>query len=54
MLLAARPARRSGFPRRPLQHNFNFGVGPEEDLQYVLNIQPVIPVNLTKGWALIS
>src|SRR6266545_7186530 len=22
----------------PLQHNFNFGVGPEEDLQYVLNI----------------
>ena len=38
----------------PLQHNFNFGVGPEEDLQYVLNIQPVIPVNLTKGWTLVT
>jgi hypothetical protein len=25
----------------PFQNNFNFGVGPNDDLQYVLNIQPV-------------
>ncbi len=25
----------------PFQNNFNFGVGPDDDMQYVLNIQPV-------------
>jgi hypothetical protein len=34
----------------PFQNNFNFGVGPENDMQYVLNIQPVIPVHVTERW----
>jgi hypothetical protein len=38
----------------PFQNNFNFGSGPEEDLQYVLNLQPVIPFRLTKDWNLIT
>jgi hypothetical protein len=38
----------------PLQNNFNFGVGPNDDLQYVLNIQPVIPFRLSDNWNLIS
>jgi hypothetical protein len=38
----------------PLQNNFNFDVGPEEDLQYVLNIQPVIPIKLGADWNLIT
>jgi hypothetical protein len=27
----------------PFQSNTNFGVGPDDDIQNVLNIQPVIP-----------
>ena len=38
----------------PLQSNFNFGVGPDDDLQYVLNIQPVVPFTLTEEWNLIT
>lgn len=38
----------------PLQNNFNFDVGPEDDLQYVLNIQPVIPITLSADWNLIT
>lgn len=38
----------------PLQNNFNFGVGPDDDLQYVLNVQPVIPFHLNKEWNLIT
>jgi hypothetical protein len=38
----------------PLQNNFNFGVGPEDDLQYVLNIQPVVPVDLGEKFLLIN
>ncbi len=34
----------------PIQNNFNFGVGPDDDLQYVLNIQPVYPMNLSENW----
>lgn len=37
----------------PLQNNFNFGIGPEDRTQYVLNIQPVIPVNIG-DWNLIN
>ena len=33
----------------PLQSNFNFHVGPHDQLQYVLNIQPVIPITLMRG-----
>ena len=38
----------------PLQNNTNFGVGPGDDVQNVLNIQPVIPVNLSENWNLIT
>lgn len=37
----------------PLQNNFNFGIGPENRTQYVLNIQPVIPINVGE-WNLIN
>ena len=38
----------------PLQDNMNFGVGPYNGTQNVLNIQPVIPVQLTLSWNLIN
>ena len=38
----------------PLQNNINFGVGPDDDVQNVLNIQPVIPVKLSENWSLIT
>jgi hypothetical protein len=38
----------------PLQNNTNFDIGPYDRTQDVLNIQPVIPVHLTKNWMLIS
>ena len=38
----------------PFQNNFNFGVGPDNDLQYNLNIQPVLPIKLDDDWNLIS
>jgi hypothetical protein len=34
----------------PFQNNFNFGYGPEDKMQYVLNIQPVIPQHITAKW----
>ncbi|MFZ0133489.1 MAG: hypothetical protein WAK95_13200 [Desulfobacterales bacterium] len=38
----------------PLQNDFNFDVGPKDGLQYVLNIQPVIPIQLGADWNLIT
>jgi hypothetical protein len=38
----------------PLQNNSNFGVGPYDRTQNVLNIQPVIPVRISENWMLIS
>jgi len=38
----------------PLQSNFNFGTGSKEKMVYVLNVQPVIPINLTDDWNLIA
>jgi len=38
----------------PFQHNFDFGLGPDDDYRYTLNVQPVIPISLTKDWNLIS
>ncbi len=38
----------------PFQNNFNFGVGPNEVMQYVLNVQPVIPITLSEDWNLIT
>ena len=37
----------------PLQNNFEFGVGPENDMRYILNIQPIIPQPLNENWNLI-
>jgi len=34
----------------PFQNNFNFGVGPEDKTQYVLNIQPVLPQRISEQW----
>ena len=38
----------------PFQNNFNFNVGPDNDMQYLLNIQPVYPMNLNEKWNLIN
>jgi hypothetical protein len=39
----------------PLQSNFNFGAGLHRDkMIYILNIQPVIPINITENWNLIT
>ncbi len=38
----------------PFQNNINFGLEPNHRMQNVLNVQPVIPVNLTDKWNLIT
>ena len=38
----------------PFQNNTNFSFGPRERTQNVLNIQPVIPVDLTEDWLMIT
>ena len=38
----------------PMQLNMNFDTGPEDDLQTVLNIQPVVPFSLGENWNLIT
>jgi hypothetical protein len=43
----------------PLQNNLNFGYGAKDapepsSTQYVLNIQPVVPIEVTEGWNLIT
>jgi len=39
----------------PLQNNFEFGGGPNDDgFRYLLNIQPVIPITLNSNWNVIS
>jgi hypothetical protein len=39
----------------PLQSNFNFGAGfHHTKMIYVLNVQPVIPVNLSEEWNLLT
>jgi hypothetical protein len=37
----------------PVQNNTNFGVGPFGRNQNVLNIQPVIPLNVSQNWNMI-
>ena len=37
----------------PIQNNSNFGIGPNDRTQNVLNIQPVIPIKVSKDWNLI-
>ena len=37
----------------PLQNNFDFGGGFKNDaFRYTLNIQPVVPISLSKDWNL--
>ena len=38
----------------PLQNNLNFGVGPHDDKQDTLNIQPVVPFNAGTDWNIIA
>ncbi len=38
----------------PLQNNTNFGLGPDDETQNILNIQPVVPVHLSDDWNLIN
>jgi hypothetical protein len=38
----------------PFQNNTNFGIGPHDRIQNVLNIQPVIPFGLSENWNLIA
>jgi hypothetical protein len=38
----------------PFQNNTNFNYGPNGHMQNVLNIQPVVPVNLNADWNLIT
>ena len=37
----------------PFQDNWNFGIGPNERIQNILNIQPVIPISMGGNWNLI-
>lgn len=38
----------------PLQNNTNFGIGPDDAISNVLNIQPVYPVSLSDDWNLVN
>ncbi len=38
----------------PLQNRTLFGIGPNHRTQNVLNVQPVIPINLNSEWNLIT
>jgi len=38
----------------PLQNNSNFGAGPYDRTQDVLNIQPVIPAKISDNWMIMS
>lgn len=38
----------------PFQSNWDFGIGPKDATQYMLKVQPVIPITLNSEWNLIS
>ena len=38
----------------PFQNNFNFDVGPNDVTQYILNVEPVIPIHINESWNLIT
>jgi len=38
----------------PFQNNTNFGIGPDDETQNILNIQPVWPFTLNEDWNLIT
>jgi hypothetical protein len=43
----------SGLISVPIQSNSNFGIGPFDRNQNVINIQPVIPISLNHSWNMI-
>ncbi len=38
----------------PIQNNWDFGIGPEDAMRYLVNVQPVIPFSLNQDWNLIT
>ena len=38
----------------PFQNNFNFGAGSKDEMVWILNVQPVIPIKLNDEWNLIT
>jgi hypothetical protein len=38
----------------PLEGNLNFNAGPEDETDFILNIKPVYPVNISTNWNLIN
>ena len=38
----------------PLQHNWDFGIGPLDAMKYTLKLQPIIPFSLGTNWVLLS
>ena len=38
----------------PFQNNFNFGAGTDNDMVWIMNVQPVIPIPITEDWNLIT
>ena len=38
----------------PIQENWNFGIGPADRTQNIMNLQPVIPFSVSKDWNLIT
>jgi hypothetical protein len=38
----------------PFQNNTNFGIGPDDETQNILNIQPVWPFSLNDNWNLVT
>ena len=38
----------------PLQNNTNFGIGPDDETQNILNVQPVWPFTISENWNLIT
>jgi hypothetical protein len=38
----------------PFENGFEFGVGPAEDLRYLLTLKPVVPIRISSGWNLIQ
>ncbi|HEY0801744.1 MAG TPA: hypothetical protein VGD54_12930, partial [Steroidobacteraceae bacterium] len=38
----------------PIQNNLEFGVGPKGDQADVLNVEPVIPLQITSNWNVIT
>jgi hypothetical protein len=37
----------------PIQNNWDFGIGPANAMKYTANIQPVIPISISKDWNLL-